>query len=278
MSVLQDAVASRELLLNLTMREVRGRYKRTLLGNLWSLINPLATMLIYTVVFGLLLRVQVPPGEKTGIDVFALWLLCGLVPWTFFSGGITAGLDSVVGNANLVKKVYFPREVLVGSAVLALGVTFCTEMLVLVVALLLFGSELLVWIPLVLVFMLLLLCFALGLGMLLAVANVYFRDTRHFTTIALQVWFYLTPILYPLPYVRQAEEALAERLGRSVPLEQLWGLNPVEHFVSAFRAMLYDNVAPAADDVLWCVGAAAVSLVVGTWVFRRRAHALAEEL
>ena len=271
---LRDLGSSRELVGNLTLREVRGKYKRTALGQLWSLLNPLATMVIFTVVFGVLLRVEVPPGSPSGIDVFALWLMCGLIPWTFMSNAVTGGMSALVANANLVTKVYFRREVLVAANVFSSDVTFGIELLVLSAALLAFGAMVLPWLPLVIVFALVLTAFGLGLALMLAVANVYFRDTQHFLSIFMQFWFYATPIVYPATLVPDSTELL----GVQVPLRTLYELNPMEHFVAVFRALLYDNRFPELGDVIFTVGAATVALLAGWTIFRRYEPRLAEEL
>jgi len=271
---LRDLGSSRELVGNLTLREVRGKYKRTALGQLWSLLNPLATMVIFTVVFGVLLRVEVPPGSPSGIDVFALWLMCGLIPWTFMSNAVTGGMSALVANANLVTKVYFRREVLVAANVFSWDVTFGIELLVLSAALLAFGAMVLPWLPLVIVFGLVLTAFGLGLALMFAVANVYFRDTQHFLSIFTQFWFYATPIVYPATLVPDSTELLGVR----IPLRTLYELNPMEHFVAVFRALLYDNRFPELGDVIFTVGAATVALLVGWTIFRRYEPRLAEEL
>ena len=136
MSVFTDLVSSRELLSNLTSREVKGKYKRTLLGQLWSLINPLAQMLIFTAVFSFVIRVQPDKGSPSGLDVFALWLMCGLLPWNFFANVLGGGMGSLVSSENLIKKVYFPRVVLPVSNAASIVVTWLGEMVVLIVALL----------------------------------------------------------------------------------------------------------------------------------------------
>lgn len=280
---MSEALATRrtaELLRNLTAREVKGRYKRTALGNLWSLINPIATMATYTLVFGVFMRVPVGPS-RTGLDVFAIWLMCALIPWTFFSSAVSGGLTAVVANANLVKKVFFRREVLVASTVFALDVTTLIELGVLVLVLLLFGQMVLPWIPVVLVLLALLTALALGLALMLAVANVYFRDTQHFVAILFQIWFYATPIIYPMSLVEQAQVKLDERLAQwdmTFPLVTLWEMNPLLHFAHAFRAVLYEETWPTAGDWAWCVGSAAVVLFLGWRVFRRFEPRLAEEL
>src|SRR5829696_1667330 len=117
MSVLSHVRGSRELLVNLTLREVRGKYKRTALGQGWSLLNPLVQMTIFTVVFGVLIKVQPDPGNPSGLNQFALWLVAGLLPWSFLANAVTSGMGSLISNANLINKVYFPRETLVLSSV-----------------------------------------------------------------------------------------------------------------------------------------------------------------
>ncbi|MCZ2812342.1 MULTISPECIES: ABC transporter permease [unclassified Modestobacter] len=277
MSVVSDLKDSRGLLVNLTLREVRGKYKRTLLGQGWSLLNPIATLLIYTLVFGFVLRVPVPVGEDSGLQVFVLFLACALLPWNFFNNAVSSGMGSLIANANLLRKVFFWRPTLVVATVLSLNVTFAIELGVLVVLLLLFGSMPLPWIPLLLLVVVLLTAFALGIALLLSVANVYFRDTQHFVTIGMQLWFYATPIVYPYQLI-QDQAARMRAAGNDFPLETIYRLNPLERFVSVFRAMLYDNVMPYWGDLLFCLVAAVGSLVIGFAVFNRSQHRLVEEL
>jgi ABC-2 type transport system permease protein len=277
MSVVTDLKDSRGLLINLTLREVRGKYKRTLLGQGWSLLNPVATLLIYTLVFGFVLRVPVPVGADSGLQVFVLYLACALLPWNFFNNAVSSGMGSLIANANLLRKVFFWRPTLVVATVLSWNVTFAIELLVLLAALLLFGSMPLLWIPLLVVVVVLLTVFALGIALLLSVMNVYFRDTQHFVNIGMQLWFYATPIVYPYSLI-QDQAARMRASGNGFPLETIYRLNPLERFVSVFRSMLYDNVAPYWGDLLFCLAAAVVSLAIGITVFNRSQHRLVEEL
>ena len=118
---IQELTSSRELLWNLTLRELRGKYRRSALGWAWSLLNPLATTVMYTFVFAIVLDAKGPVGEPSGLHVYAFFLLTGLLPWNFFVVGTTQAMSSVIANGGLVKKVWFPREVLVHSTVLAAG-------------------------------------------------------------------------------------------------------------------------------------------------------------
>jgi len=277
MSLTDDLRASKEILSNLTMREVRGKYKRSVLGQTWSLLNPIASLAIYTVVFGFVLRAQPPPGEPSGIDIFTLWLACALLPWNFFANTVTGGMNALLGNANLVQKVYFPRYTLIVSNMLAGLVTFGFELLVLAVIAVLCGSQVWIWIPLVIVFVVFLALFGLGIGLMLSIANVYFRDTAQFVGIGMQVWFYATPIVYPVTLIA-AQQLKWEAEGRNIPLVWLYSLNPMERFVTIFRNLLYDNRLPAWGDMGYCIGAAAVSLGLGAMVFAKYQARIAEEL
>lgn len=275
MSVVSDLVASRELLGNLTRRELKGKYKGSVLGWGWSLLNPVATMLVFTFVFSLVLRQTPPPGARTGIDVYALWLLCGLLVWNLVANGVSAGMASLTTNANLIKKVWFPRETLVLSTVVALVVSLLVELLVLSVALAFFGNVVLPWLPVVLVLTGLLTAFVTGLALVLAVANVYFRDLQYLVGIGLQIWFYATPVIYPAALVH-AQLAGKQVLG--VSMWSLYQLNPAYAFVEAFRDSLYDEQVPSAGRLAYLAAWAVVSLVLGAWVFRRYEGKLAEEL
>ena len=268
---------SRELLVNLTLRETRGKYKRTLLGHGWSLLNPLALILLYSIVFGQLLVIDAPVGHPSGVESFGLFLTTALLPWMFFANALQSGLGSLVSNANLVQRVYFPRQVLVAAAVLSWDVTFAIELAVLAVVLTIAGAMVLPWLPLVLLAMTLLTLFAFGLALLLSVANVYFRDTQHFIPIVLQIWFFLTPIVYPISYVRDAADRLAAE-GWDIPVDFLYRLNPMERFSNVFRDLMYDNTWPSLTDSLYCVGVTAAALVLGYLVFKRFEGRLAEEL
>jgi ABC-type polysaccharide/polyol phosphate export permease len=264
-TTLNELVASRELMANLTLRELRGKYKRSVLGWGWSLLNPLLATVIYTVVFRLFLRIAPPIGSPSGLNSFALFLLCGLLPWNFVSSGLTGSIGALVANGNLIKKVWFPREILIAASVVSWNVSFLIELGVLAAALLLFGNMVLPWIPVVLVLLVIQTVFVLGLSLMLSVLNVYFRDVQHFVGIFLQVWFYATPVIYPIDQVPAA----------ALPFYEL---NPMVHFVEAYRDCWYHLRFPGLASLAYMTAWAVAALVVGLTVFTRLEPRLAEEL
>lgn len=271
MSSATELFARRELLWNLTLRELRGRYKRSLLGWGWSLLNPLAFMLIYSFAFSLVLRAVPPAGDPSGLSSYAFFLMCGLLPWTFFSVAVSTSMTSIVQNAALVGKVRFPREHLVISIVIAGLFTLAIEMLVLCVALLVAGNMVLPWIPLVVVTSLLLGLFATGFGLALAAAHVYFRDVAYLWSIALQGWFFATPIVYP-------PGLAAEQLADYPTILRIYNDLPMAVVVRIYRELLYDLAMPRLVDFALLAGYSIVALLVGWWIFDRLEGRFAEEL
>jgi len=265
----KDLASSRELLWNLTLRELRGRYKRTALGFGWSLLNPLATMLVFTFVFRYVLKVTPPPGDPSGLDVFAVWLLCGVLVWSFFSGGSSSAMGSLLANAGLVKKVYFPRETLVFATVGSLLITHLIELGLLTVVLLIFGNMVLPWLPVLALIVVLLTAFTTGVGLVLASLNVYFRDLGHLWGILVLMWFYATPVVYPM--------SLVEQNASSFVLD-IYQLNPMTNFVEAVRDVMYDLRMPSLGTFANLTVSAAVSMALGLWVFAKLSPRFAEEL
>ena len=278
MRYLSEIWHSRELLQNLTNREVRGKYRRTALGQLWSLANPIAAILIYTFIFSFIFRLPAQIGDPSGLNNYALWLVCGLLPWLFFNRVLTLGTDSLVANAGLIQKVYFPRIVLPLSLANATFFTWMLEMAVLVVALSLLGAFVLSWLPLVAVFMVIFGLFSVGLAMVFSIINVYFRDLSYLLTVVLQFWFYLTPILYPVELVETQSDKLGGLAGAPITLLDIYSLNPVEGFIEIFRNLLYDNRAPELSTVLIAIGWTLVAFGAGAWMYARKERMLAELL
>ena len=267
--------ASREILANLARKELRVKYKSTALGVAWSMLNPLLYLVVFYVVFTVFLRNSLPD--------FPIYLLSGLVPFTLFSASLSASTVSVVSGGSLVQKISFPHEMLPLATVRANTVNFFFQLAVLVAYLLLFGYPFfhrsLLLVPLALV-VLLLFTTALGLGA--ATLNVRYRDTSYVVDLALLMWFWGTPIVYPGARV----------LDEFGPVgDTIYLLNPVANVVLAFQRAFYGPTSSEAlsslpDPGIWwyafrllVVGAASLVLLLLTWrLFVRRSGDFAEEL
>ena len=260
--------------MNLTLRELRSRYKKSVLGWSWSLLSPVTSVIVYSVIFGVFLKVKPPVGNPSGLTSFVLFLLCALIPWNFFANSLSTANESLVGNAGLIKKVYFPRELLVAAAILSLVVSALIEFGVLCVVLLAFGNMVLPWIPAVAVILFLQMVWLFGIGLILSACNVYFRDVRHFLTIALQVLFYSAPIVYPLRLVPDTWHVA----GLAVPVGFIYRLNPLVQFIQSYRNVLYDLRFPPLVSSLYLVAWAFGMLALGLWIFNRLDRRIAEEV
>lgn len=264
----------RELTVNLVLRELRSRYKRTALGYGWSLLNPLAAVAIYGIVFSVFLKVRPPVGDPSGLDSFVIFLVCGLLPWNYFANGVSVSLDALLANANLIRKVYFPRELLVVSAIGALLVTFLIELAVLCAILLAIGSFVLPLIPVLVVLVALQTLLMVGVGLALSILNVYFRDVKHFMTLVLMALFYSVPVVYPVSLVPEHRTVL----GIEVAVRALYELNPLVRMIECYRAVLYDLRVPPLGSFLYFAGSAICLLVAGYVVFGLLDRRLAEEV
>ena len=260
---------ARELLWNLTLRELRTKYRDSILGWAWSMANPLATIAIYTFVFNVIFKATVPQGENSGLQTFALFLVSAYLPWNFFSAASNIGMSSITANAGLVRRVPFPREVLVFSNVLHSSIQFMIELGLLATILLVAGSPILPWLPLAVAITVLLTIFVAGFALALGAVSVLFRDTIHLWPIALQIWFFLTPIVY-------SPDAVQDQLPRWA--EIILKANPMNAFVTTYRDLLYHARGPELDNLLIMIGLSAVSFVLGWKIFLRLARRLPEEV
>lgn len=216
----------RELLSSLTRKEVKVRYKDSILGFVWTLLNPLMYLIVFSIVFATLLRASVP--------FYGLFLLSGLLAWTLFSTGVAGATSSITGNASLVQKVWFPREILPLSAVGSAFVTFLFQLAVLGIALAVFTRSPdwgLLWlvIPAVAVTML----WATALGIVFSALNVLYRDIQHLVELVMLAWFWLTPIVYQYDILGR------ELVARGLP-ERFAMLNPIVPVVVAIQRVIYN--------------------------------------
>jgi ABC-type polysaccharide/polyol phosphate export permease len=249
---LHELVRYRELLYNLTLRDLKLKYKGSVFGVAWSLLNPLLMMAIYTVVFSLFLRAVTVP------HYWAL-VLGGLLAWTFFSSSLSSATAAFVRNPNLITKVYFPIEALPISQVLAHGVNFVIMLAILLALLLVAGIHLGASLVLLPVLLLALLALSLGLALVVASVTVHLRDVEHFTTLGLTALFYLTPVLYPLD-PRALPKAAAPYIG-------YLKLNPLAWYLDSFHRVLFYGTWP--DPLLFglMLGSAVVALAGGYALF-----------
>jgi ABC-2 type transport system permease protein len=283
MTTVAEYRSSRELFTNLTLRELRSKYKRSFLGWAWSMINPLANTLVYTVVFAYFFHTKPTAGHPSGLSIYALYLLCALLPWNFFNAGIMSSVGGLIGNGNLIKKTYFPRTLLPASAVGAALVAHFIEMGVLLSILLCFGDYYaLIYLPYTLLIMMLTAVFALGLGLLFSVLNVYFRDIEHFLAIFFLLWLYGTPIIYPnniiLYHTNGVSNSVRYFPGTSIKLMSVMKINPMTEMELLMRETLWNGTTPDWLQLVYYAAWAFGALWLGLTVFNRLEGRLAEEL
>jgi ABC-2 type transport system permease protein len=244
----REIVRYRELIWALAIKELRVRYKRSMLGFFWALLNPLLMMLVLTAVFSQVMRAPIPH--------YAVFLISALLPWTFFSQALSYSVESIVGNGELLKKVYVPKSVFPLSAVLANIINFLLSLIPL--ALLLLGLRFpfhwtWIYLPVPLLGLML---FTVGFGLFFAAANVFFRDLTHILQILLAAWFYLSPIIYSVDFVPPR-------------YRPLFHLNPIIYALNGFRMAIYYGQIPSAQSAGLSLAVGLLALVLGYAFFRR---------
>lgn len=248
----------RDMLVELTHRELRGKYKGSVLGFLWTYVNPLCQIIVYAFVFSQIFR--------SGIEVFYLYLIVSMFPWNFFNGGVMQGLGSIRYQGDLVKKVYFPRQIL---PLVSITVNFINMLIsfLIIYGIILVSGWGIDWRlqPYLLAIMLIEYIFTLGLALLLSAVEVYFRDIEHITSVVLMIWMYFTPMFYSI-------DTIAEQY------QPIFHLNPMLYIVGMYQQVLYYKISPAAEYMQWGTAAAMLSLIVGWVVFRLLEKRFAEEL
>ncbi|MDX1510876.1 MAG: ABC transporter permease [Nitriliruptorales bacterium] len=274
---------ARELLAQFTRKELKVRYKNSTLGFLWSLLSPALMTVVFTVIFGFVLPIDV-------VD-YAAFFLSAYLMWQFFQNSIFGSINSIVGNGDLIRKVWFPREVLPLSHVLAQLVHFLLGLLVIVPYLVVTrGTGVLVHLPAVALGIALLTVFTAGVAMIFASANVPFRDLQELVNVIFLVWFYATPVVYPLALVTSKREDIAA----VATFGWLLDVNPMTWFVRLFRDALYGTVTMVPDTAAqfesgaqaWpepavlavCALFAAGTFIVGYRLFNRLALTFAKEV
>lgn len=249
---LRELWAYRELFFFLTWRDVKVRYKQTVLGAAWAILQPITSMIVFTIFFNRLAGIA-PGGDLP----YSVWNYTAMVPWAFFSEGMRNASNSLVGSANLLKKVYFPRLVIPASTVVSGLVDFVLAFGVLLVMMLVYGITPTLNIVFLPFFLLLALAAALGVGLWLSAMNVMFRDVRYMVPFMTQLWMFVTPIVYPSTLI--ADEKL----------RMIYGINPMAGVVEGFRwALLGMDTAPG-PMLIVSVVMTVLLLVSGAFYFRR---------
>ena len=257
MSIFKNLYQYRELLKTNVKKEIRGKYKGSFLGVLWSFLNPLLTVLVYAIVFPYIMRVKVPN--------YLIFLIVAIIPWNFFTTCITTGCNCVWLNGGIIKKVYFPREILPVSVILAGLINFLISCVIILIFLLFGGigfSLQLLWLPLIAIIQSLL---SLGLLFILSAINVYVRDVEYVVAFFVNLLFYGTPILYTVDMFPQK-------------ISWLLNINPLAHLIDAYRSIFYYQTMPNFSSLLYLIIVSLIILIIGYSVFRKLEKGFAEEV
>ena len=258
MKCIKELWQYREMIISLVKRDLKSKYKGSVLGFMWMLLNPLFQLIIYTIVFSIIMR--------SGIEQFYLFLFVALIPWIFFSTCLAGGTTVIFAQQDMIKKIYFPREVLPIAFTTS---QFVNMLLSFVVIFVVFGVSsrglhpmALVFLPIVMLIEYLL---CLGITYIASALTVYFRDLEHILSIVSMAWMYMTPILYDASLI--PEELLP-----------LFNLNPMTPIIASYRDIFYYGVPPKSEDMLRAFVFAAIILLVGQFAFKHLQRHFAEEL
>ncbi|MFI3307221.1 MAG: ABC transporter permease [Mycoplasmatota bacterium] len=255
--MLKSLFQYREFLKSNVKKEIRGKYKGSFLGVLWSFLNPLLAVLVYAIIFPFIM--------KNSIDNYLVYLITGFIPWTFFTLSIQMGMVSILANANIIKKVYFPRIILPISSVTSALVNFCISLVI--VLLFVIGSGIgvslyLIYLPIIILIQYIML---LGITFILSSVDIYARDIENIVNFVIQMLFYGTPILY-------SKEIFPESI------YFLLNLNPMTHIIDAYRAVLFYQTTPDFLSLGLTFFFSIILLFVGYFIFDKLQRGFAEEV
>ena len=248
----------REMLINMVRRELRGKYKGSILGFLWTFINPLLQLVVYTIVFSNIMRM--------GVSNYEIFLFVALIPWMFFSTSVLSGAGSIIYNQSLVTKIYFPREILPLSVVTSnfINMIYCSVIVLAVVLFYHMNLNLEVW------FMLPVIAFieyilVIGIVLIVSALTVYFRDLEHILGIIIMAWQFLTPVMYPESFVPSQYQAILY-------------LNPMTPIIISFRDVLYYGKRPVVENLVYAFLWSLIIFICGFLLFGKLQKDFAEEL
>lgn len=239
----------KELLKQLVSRDLKVKYRRSVLGYLWSLLNPLLMMVVISAVFSYMFRFD--------IEYYPVYLLSGQIFFQFFSDATNMAMGSIIQNSSLIKKVYVPKYIFPMSRVLSCFVTMLFSMAAIIIVVLIMRVKITAAILLTPIPLLFILCFTMGIGMIMSVLSVYFRDVVHLYSVLLTAWMYVTPIFYPLNAVPENIQVILK-------------CNPLYQIITCFRTILLDGQIPTLENLFICIIWCAISIVGGLWLFKKK--------
>jgi len=257
MKVFKDLYNYRELLKTSVKKEIRGKYKNSFLGVLWSFLNPLLQILVYAIVFPLILK----NNEKN----YVIFVCCGLIPWTFFATAINRAAFTMIENGNIIKKVYFPREILPISVVTSEAINFLISTIIIIAFVFIYGlgvTKYVIFYPLIYIIQYIL---VLGISFIVSSITVYIRDLQHLISVAMQLLFYATPIVYA---------------SNTIPDNFKWilNLNPMTYIINGYRDIFYNQTMPDVKALL-ILGIIMIAVcIIGYGIFSKLQKGFAEEL
>lgn len=257
MNFFKELYHYRELLKTNVKKDIRGKYKGSFLGILWSFINPLLQVLVYALVFPYIMKVET--------ENYLIFLICGIIPWTWFITSISQGTTSITNNANLIKKVYFPREILPISVVTSGLINFLISCIIILIFVLLGGLTIswhLIFLPLIIIVQYI---FTLALIFVLSAVNVYVKDVEYIVAFIINMLFYATPILYTTEMF-------------SGPILWLFRLNPLAHLINAYRDVFYVHHIPNLINLSILLGVSILLVVICYIIFKKLEKGFAEEV
>lgn len=257
MNFFKELYHYRELLKTNVKKDIRGKYKGSFLGILWSFINPLLQVLVYALVFPYIMKVET--------ENYLIFLICGIIPWTWFITSISQGTTSITNNANLIKKVYFPREILPISVVTSGLVNFLISCLIILIFVIFGGLGItwhLVFLPFIIIVQYL---FTLALIFVLSAFNVYVKDVEYIVAFIINMLFYATPILYTTEMF-------------SGPILWLFRLNPLAHLINAYRDVFYVHHIPNLINLSILLGVSILLVIICYIIFKKLEKRFAEEV
>lgn len=257
MNVFKELYQYRELLKTNVKKDIRGKYKASFLGVLWSFINPLLSVLVYAIVFPYIMRVQTPN--------YLVFLICGIIPYNWFTTVVSQSSGIFVYNSNIIKKVYFPREILPISVVTSGLINFLISCIIILIFVL-FGGVGISWHLVFLPFIALIqYIFILGVSFLLSALNVYVRDVEYIVSFILQMLFYATPVLYTVDMFHGW-------------ILWIFKINPMTHLINAYRDIFYVHQIPRLGTLSFLLVACLIFLIISYKIFKKMEKGFAEEL